>query len=156
MRLFRNKNHFKNISGRDILFGGKICAPGQTFDVGEDDPDSHAAAVASFYAGKVEPTLIPDVAGCEAVKTFSLRNDAGELVEIRCGEIIELGREHIIDLIRKRCIVPLDAEICWCPYRKRARMEAEPWQIPNEPKKRPWASNWKDKTAHPVPGLKKK
>lgn len=155
MRILRSTNQF--LTAQKIRFKNRDYEPGQAIDINFEDANEMALMVELFYLGRVIPTLIPETGEFEAVSDFTLRADNGELCEIKCGEILELGREFILDLIRKKFIVPVNPEGCWCPYKKRTQKDIQPW-LPSSEEKKPWMTSWgpkkEKKNRHPVPGLK--
>jgi hypothetical protein len=130
------------------------CLPGHAFVVDEKDPDAVAQAYGWVMAGHIEPVLIPEKAKFTALKSFELRDDDGTLRTIKKDEIIELGKDLILPLIKKRLILPVNESTCWCPYKKAERIMIP---MPGEElskKKKSFITSW-GKNLHPIVGLKK-
>jgi hypothetical protein len=153
--LTRRKDEF--VATASVFLGRKKYAPGEQISFDADDPDSVIEITEAFFMGRADP-IIKGPKKCEAVRGFPLRSDDGELVDIKCGEIITLRGALIPDLLRQRKIVPVHNNF-WAPYQKKV-LDPQPLPGPKK-KKRPWAMSWRDEhkkeaAEHPlIPGANK-
>jgi hypothetical protein len=153
LSLSKKRLGFRGATDQPVRMSGKLYQFGERLEVDAQDGNAVAEAMEFYYRGLLDADDVPEKADCEFLRNWDLRADDGQLCAIKAGEIVNLGRKLIQDLMRKKVIVPSPEGSFWCPYKKQNRSPFRDDHLPAEARKSPFATSWKNR--HPIPGLKK-